>query len=190
MRICVDLGLHQDPNPSVGIRDSLLETQRRLFWSMYSFDRSMSLASGRPFKISDEVIGVEMPHFHIEVYASEAEVLTYKQRDRILKLQSIAYERLYCPAVEVANPGRVVAESRHEFEGWSEGNMASLSQHSRKLMESEWHQSMILLYRPRLAIRRRETHRTLRALELGAGLYKDLSPPCREQRDLLHPNCL
>jgi hypothetical protein len=80
MRICVDLGLHQDPNPSVGIRDSLLETQRRLFWSMYSFDRSMSLASGRPCEISDEVIRVEMPHFHIEVYASEAEVLTYKQR--------------------------------------------------------------------------------------------------------------
>jgi hypothetical protein len=49
-----------------------------------------------------------------------------------------------------------VADLRREFEEWSEGNLASLSQHSRTLMESEWYQSMILLYRPCLAIRRRK----------------------------------
>lgn len=155
MRICVDLGLHQDLDPSVDISESLLETRRRLFWSMYSFDRSMSLGSGRPCEISDDVIRVEMPQFRIEFHASEVEVLIYRQRYRILQLQSIAYDRLYSSAAEAANPAQIVGELRGALDKWSQDNPSSLPEHSRVLMESEWHQSMMLIYRPCRAIRRR-----------------------------------
>ncbi|KAL7765717.1 hypothetical protein ACKLNR_003633 [Fusarium oxysporum f. sp. zingiberi] len=94
MRMCVDLGLHQDPRPLDSVAISLLETRRRLWWSMYSFDRSMSLGCGRPTEISDSAIHVSLPTFRIETSATAVEVHGYLQRYRALQIQSEIYNRL------------------------------------------------------------------------------------------------
>ncbi|KIW30360.1 uncharacterized protein PV07_06110 [Cladophialophora immunda] len=155
MRICVDLGLHQDPSgPSIEMSGNLLETRRRLFWSMYSFDRSISLGTGRPCEISDQVIHVDVPHFSIGSEATENEISGYKQRYHVLRLQSLAYEKLYMSEI-TENPVRLVEELVEQFEDWARKNTMFMSEHARLLLKSEWSQGMMLIYRPCRAIRKR-----------------------------------
>ncbi|KAJ9150402.1 Fungal specific transcription factor domain-containing protein [Pleurostoma richardsiae] len=144
MRNCVDLGLHQDPAPPDGISASLLETRRRLWWSMYSFDRSMSLGCGRPTEISDAVIGALLPTFRIESNATDVEVEGYLQRYRVLQLQSLIYDRLNS-AARNDDPTVVIADLLSRLCAWRDANSPL---HSQTLVGSEWLMSKMLLHRP------------------------------------------
>ncbi|KAH6987206.1 fungal-specific transcription factor domain-containing protein [Ilyonectria destructans] len=144
MRNCVDLGLHQDPSESIS--PSLLETRRRLWWSMYSFDRSMSLGCGRPTEIADAVINAHLPTFKIESSATEIEVEGYLQRYRVLQIQSLIYDRLNSmPDTEKDGNINIVAELRTKLTTWRQGNSPL---HSQTLVDSEWLMGKILLLRP------------------------------------------
>lgn len=55
MRQCLELGFHRQ-RPS---HDQ--EHRRRLFWSLYIFDRKTALILGRPFSVSEKEIEVELP---------------------------------------------------------------------------------------------------------------------------------
>ena len=157
MRNCIDLGLHQDPQPPREAGPSLLETRRRLWWSMYSFDRSMSLGCGRPTEIPDNVIGVELPSFRAEppVANTDTKIAGYLQRYRILRLQSLIYDQLNAPPEEPRDDNcegeedeavEVTQRLRCELEAWRREN--SLLLDSRTLLDSEWHMGLMLLYRP------------------------------------------
>jgi hypothetical protein len=156
MRICVDLGLHQDPPAKflVGMNKNMLETRRRLFWATYSFDRSMSLSHSLPCEISDSVIQVGLPRFHVEPTASEEDVLYYTQRYRIIQLQSVIFERLYtssCASWDNCKHTEVVTELLESLHSWDARNASLVLPESRQLMESERLQSLILIYRPNKA---------------------------------------
>ena len=171
MRNCVDLGLHQDPSEPVS--PSLLETRRRLWWSMYSFDRSMSLGCGRPTEIADAVIDSRLPTFKIESSATEVEVEGYLQRYRVLQLQSLIYDRLNAKA-SASNNESVVTGLRAKLSSWRESNSPL---HSQTLVDSEWLMGKILLLRPcRLISERTEEELTeLWESALGfAALYRKL----------------
>lgn len=173
MRNCVDLGLHQDPSESIS--PSLLETRRRLWWSMYSFDRSMSLGCGRPTEIADAVINAHLPTFNIESSATEIEVEGYLQRYRVLQIQSLIYDRLN----SMPNAGKddnidIVAELRTKLTTWRQGNSPV---HSQTLVDSEWLMGKILLLRPcrRIPDRIRGDLAELWESALGfVGLYRQL----------------
>jgi hypothetical protein len=49
LRICIDLGFHKVAST---------EKTTRLFWSAYSLDRSIAIALGYPFGVSDDVIAI------------------------------------------------------------------------------------------------------------------------------------
>jgi hypothetical protein len=80
LRLSVDLGLHvEDSEPDLDTLDIKMETdgtgsksrlgrrqwtrdlRRRLWWSVYSLDRLVSVCVGRPFGITDQVITTEFP---------------------------------------------------------------------------------------------------------------------------------
>jgi len=79
-RAMVDLGIHQDPSKNVSISRSKLEIRRRVYWCVYSLDRSASitllafivlnyirstsLVQTRAFSFSDEAANVAFP-FHV-----------------------------------------------------------------------------------------------------------------------------
>ncbi|KAH6876339.1 fungal-specific transcription factor domain-containing protein [Thelonectria olida] len=145
MRNCVDLGLHQDPSEA-SVSPSLLETRRRLWWSMYSFDRSMSLGCGRPTEIADAVINARLPTFKIESSATEIEVEGYLQRYRVLQLQSLIYDGLNSiPNPEQDDSQIIVSELRARLTAWRQDNSPL---HSQTLVDSEWLMGKILLLRP------------------------------------------
>ena len=62
IRVCVDLGLHQESSRTAIIFDPLtLDMRRRLMWAAYALDRQICVYTGRPFGIADEVINVPFP---------------------------------------------------------------------------------------------------------------------------------
>ncbi|VUC29511.1 unnamed protein product [Clonostachys rosea] len=147
MRNCIDLGLHQDPQPLDSISPSLLETRRRLWWSMYSFDRSMSLSCGRSTEISDCVIGARLPSFRIESVATEADIQGYLQRYRALQLQSKIYDSLNRKTRRGAIPSdRIIHTLKAELGRWESENIPTYN--SKILVESELSMGKMLLYRP------------------------------------------
>ncbi|KAL2845477.1 fungal-specific transcription factor domain-containing protein [Aspergillus pseudoustus] len=148
MRTCIDLGLHQDPQPPSSVSPSLLETRRRIWWSMYSFDRSMSLSCCRPMEVSDSVITALLPTFRIGLISeNQAEaVSTYLQRYRILQIQSFIYDRLNEQwAVEGEDGTIVIRDLAEKLENWSQNNSSA---DSTGLMRHELLMGKMLLYRP------------------------------------------
>lgn len=60
LRMAISLGLHQEV-AGTGMDETTLEHRRRVWWSIYSLDRIVSVKSGNPLTIQDEDIGIAMP---------------------------------------------------------------------------------------------------------------------------------
>ncbi|KAI5195832.1 hypothetical protein AUEXF2481DRAFT_4886 [Aureobasidium subglaciale EXF-2481] len=75
MRQCLELGLHR-PRPHQVHLSSLEQRRRRLFWSVYIFERKSALVLGRPFAVSDKDIETLPPSTSdsTEVFGSPAVV--------------------------------------------------------------------------------------------------------------------
>jgi len=65
LRMAICLGLHQEVSPNYptdpGLDEIAREHRRRVWWSIYSLDRILSVKSGNPITIHDEDIGVRLP---------------------------------------------------------------------------------------------------------------------------------
>ena len=59
MAVC--LGLHQEVPISPQLTESEKENCRRIWWSIYSLDRILSIKGGFPVSIHDDDIGVKLP---------------------------------------------------------------------------------------------------------------------------------
>ncbi|KAI0127743.1 putative C6 transcription factor [Xylariales sp. AK1849] len=60
MRTSIDLGLHRKQSePHFDL--FTVQMRRRLFWTVYSLERTIAISMGRPFSIPDRVIDVELP---------------------------------------------------------------------------------------------------------------------------------
>lgn len=64
VRNAVELGLHRNIQ-RVGAKSYSpyeMEVRKRIFWSAYMLDRTMSLTLGRPFAVADHEIDVRVRH--------------------------------------------------------------------------------------------------------------------------------
>lgn len=61
LRMAISLGLHQEAPSSLALSEADREHRRRVWWSIYSLDRILSLKSGHPIAILDEDIGANTP---------------------------------------------------------------------------------------------------------------------------------
>ncbi|KAK0638952.1 fungal-specific transcription factor domain-containing protein [Cercophora newfieldiana] len=69
LRMAISLGLHQEVSSSddltgLGLDEEAREHRRRVWWSIYSLDRILSVKSGNPITIHDKDIGVNLPSRH------------------------------------------------------------------------------------------------------------------------------
>ena len=60
MRTCIDLGLHTRRHES-NLDHNTIQMRRRLFWSVYSLERTIAICLGRPLSIPDRQIDVDLP---------------------------------------------------------------------------------------------------------------------------------
>ncbi|WQF80698.1 hypothetical protein CDEST_05712 [Colletotrichum destructivum] len=62
MRTSIDLGLHRAAHEQNIPESPVVQRRRRLFWSVYSLERTIAVSLGRPLSIADNQIDVELPH--------------------------------------------------------------------------------------------------------------------------------
>jgi hypothetical protein len=60
MRTCIHLGMHLSRR-EVGLPAAIIQRRRKLFWTVYSLDRNISIALGYPVSLPDRLIDVELP---------------------------------------------------------------------------------------------------------------------------------
>jgi hypothetical protein len=65
MRTCIDIGLHRKSS-ELGMDGRTVQLRRRLFWTVYSLERTIAISLGRPFSISDRHIDIELPSEYSE----------------------------------------------------------------------------------------------------------------------------
>lgn len=70
-RQAMALGLVNDPPNSHNLSPRSLELRRRLSWSIYVFDRMISISYGIPLGFPDEAMQVPLPSIMIHEYASQ-----------------------------------------------------------------------------------------------------------------------
>ncbi|TIC99251.1 Protein STB5 [Colletotrichum higginsianum] len=61
VKTCISLGLHREPDAHADLTMAEANKRRWLFWTVYSLDRSLSIAMDRPFSIQDDDISVQVP---------------------------------------------------------------------------------------------------------------------------------
>ncbi|KAK2052120.1 hypothetical protein LY76DRAFT_527313 [Colletotrichum caudatum] len=61
VKTCISLGLHREPDSHADLTTAELNRRRWLFWSVYSLDRTLSIAMDRPLSIQDDDISVQIP---------------------------------------------------------------------------------------------------------------------------------
>jgi proline utilization trans-activator len=85
LRMAISLGLHQEVTSS-DLDDITEERRRRVWWSVYSLDRILSVKSGHPITIQDEDIVVALPSRlpHEPHYCSAIVLRHYTQLSIIL----------------------------------------------------------------------------------------------------------
>lgn len=87
MQMCVDLNLHNDSPPgSTEFSEDEIEERRRIFWTVYSVDRGLAFAFGRPLTLQESCISCSYP-----TRVSSAALSRFKIRRiqaRIMRLQA------------------------------------------------------------------------------------------------------
>lgn len=174
MRACVSLGLHRDPSVSkirpesvASTPDSLgpftdddrvlrmAHTRRRLFWAAYAFDRVLSITTGRPLAIDDEVITVSVPSSLPGVEADPASDFMI-QRLSIYRIYSEVYSILHHIKDMDKTPAdvtSVICNFEQRISQW----YPRIGAANEALLISDICTTQILLYRPCPLIPRRST---------------------------------
>jgi len=85
LRMSISLALHQEV-PTVNFDEATREHRRRVWWSVYSLDRILSVKPGNPITIQDEDIGVNLPSRlpNEPEYCSAVVLRRYTELSRIL----------------------------------------------------------------------------------------------------------
>ncbi|KAF7508703.1 hypothetical protein GJ744_008950 [Endocarpon pusillum] len=60
-RVMVDLGLHNEPAAEIRMSKDEIELRRRVFYCVYTLDRSISMAFDRAFSFTDDSASVNLP---------------------------------------------------------------------------------------------------------------------------------
>lgn len=122
MRLCLELGLHR-PKPYQVNQGRLEQQRRKLFWSVYIFERKSALVLGRPFAVSDKDIALPLPddetqqdgpvHRGSSTVLLRNYVLLYRIHSKIRS--TLHHLRSEAPSVKIAEK---VATCLQRLEGW------------------------------------------------------------------------
>ena len=116
LRLCIEMGLHWEPDTVIDMDPAVLDERRRLFWTAYNFDRVLVITLGRPFGIVDQSTNVGFPNPWLDINTGQAqarsEVINHKcfanHVTALYKLQSeikhVLYHQLKGPTLAFPQP--------------------------------------------------------------------------------------
>ncbi|KAI1368129.1 hypothetical protein F5Y08DRAFT_326165 [Xylaria arbuscula] len=116
---CRILGYHREKTYQSN-HDEVTQTKRRLFWSLYVFDKNISLLLGRSSSFQDFDIDVQHPPLSADIGHKPWDQW-FHMAIRLAKAQGQIYDRLYSPAglqMEVAERGREIDNLELALRRW------------------------------------------------------------------------
>lgn len=163
MRYATSMSLYTEPNPSQSFDPLTLDLRRRMFWTCYCIDRSLSTVMGPPTTVPDSWITAQLPSIYedklITVNGINAGPACNLKVGMVLhvgicRLQSEIHARLYGPVD--SRSSQIDVEDQITWT-WNMYDRLRLWRHSfllpTPLIMKEWvdfqfHLSVVLLLRP------------------------------------------
>ncbi|KAK9323434.1 fungal-specific transcription factor domain-containing protein [Lipomyces orientalis] len=174
VRLCVEAGFHRKLNVKSALED---QRRKKIFWSLYVLERSVSVTLGRPFCIADRDIDVDLPANVDEEVRDERElekgIATCTMNDltsmtsaifimQIKRIASHIQEKIYRVDKQELPLDDKFQQLRQELDDWGESILncktilpLSSTPTPRLFMSEEYymlnyHQNMRLLFVPKL----------------------------------------
>ncbi|OBU01354.2 hypothetical protein VE01_00251 [Pseudogymnoascus verrucosus] len=143
-RAAVDLGYHQDPPKEQAVDKRALQQRRKIFYSAYALDRSISMVHARPFSFTDDAITVAFPADLSSTSDPESPISKLPALDASLlifqlrKAQSTWYQELFQSSRDPLHPSsQYLWQMCYEMRTWSENLPKHLPQATRELFDLE-----------------------------------------------------
>ncbi|CAB16735.1 Transcription factor [Schizosaccharomyces pombe] len=112
-------GLHRScENPNIDPKTK--ELRNRLWWSVYTMDRLISIATGRPLSIADSECDAALPTVvpELEIEGSASNVHNIISMSKIAKIMGKTMEQLYGTVNYKKNPINIIESLRADLEEW------------------------------------------------------------------------
>ncbi|KIV85596.1 hypothetical protein PV11_01274 [Exophiala sideris] len=178
MRTCVDLGLHREAFYTTGDVFEQ-ELNRRLFWTVYSLERHISISFGRPFSINDRVIDVRLPldiNDDIRDHMTIAQAMHLSRSSytttmtmalhlfRLKQLESKIHHKIYRADRSPSDLVLKIEPLLRLLRDWKD-NLPQLSSIETDYRMIQYHKAIRLLLQPFLSIMPQDDPRILLCLE-------------------------
>ncbi|KAI9673549.1 MAG: hypothetical protein M1829_004056 [Trizodia sp. TS-e1964] len=146
-RVMIDSGLHQDPPKQSQVSKAKLELRRKVFYCVYSLDRSISMVHVRAFSFSDDSANVLLPSapgatsLPIESWEKQLwrqPLDTALHLFQIRRIQSAWYQEIFQSGrAPFAKPDQYIWGVFKEMREWSRSVPDSVSADTKEYFEIE-----------------------------------------------------
>jgi hypothetical protein len=144
-RIMIDIGLHQEPLKPLQRRSAEMDLRRRVFYCVYTLDRSISMVLQRPFTFSDDSVLVSLPRASSPATPMAAAIHLFNLR----KLQSDWYQSLHLSGSEpIPYSSAYVRTHTALLASWKSQIPTDISASTRDWLLLEWHYLNIYIVAP------------------------------------------
>lgn len=161
MRLATDMGLFSQENPTQNFDPLTLDLRRRLFWTCYCIDRTLSTTMGRPTSIPDSWITMKLPSLVEDKCITSEGIsqgpmcclkLALVHHVRICRLQSMIHSRLYAPAFSIetvqTNQKTWTWQVYDQLRTWRSSFLYPTPLVTKEWTELQFHIAVVLLLRP------------------------------------------
>ncbi|KAJ6257253.1 hypothetical protein Dda_8142 [Drechslerella dactyloides] len=154
-RILIDLGLHQDLQKSAKQTANEAELRRRIFYSVYTYDRYISMTYERPYSFSDDAISVRLPRpegvaSKIANWSGQPITLTLAtELFKFSKINSQWYQYLWhSERVKLSTPRDYCDARRQDLRDWLNNLPTAIDQTQLEMLKLEYFYMRIYLDLP------------------------------------------
>lgn len=161
MRCATELGIYAEPTPGKHVEPLTLDLRRRLFWTCYCIDRTLSTIMGRPSSIPDEWISSEMPSLVEDSLITIDGIqsgptchlkIALIHHVHICRLQSEIHGRLYAPGhnsrLDQESLSKWTWHTYDQLRAWRQSHVYPTPLITKEWTEFQFHIAVVLLLRP------------------------------------------
>lgn len=162
MRHATGMSLYTEPNPLQRFDALTLDLRRRMFWTCYCVDRTLSTVMGRPSTVPDSWITAQLPSLQEDRLISAAGIaqgpacnlkVAMVLHVGICRLQSEIHARLYGPLLERTKNDHIdhIAWTWNMYDQlrvWRNAYVLPTPLLMREWADFQFHVSVVLLMRP------------------------------------------
>ncbi|KAJ5434651.1 Transcription factor, partial [Penicillium cf. griseofulvum] len=151
MRTCIHLGMYLSRHEA-DLSPAVVQKRRKLFWTVYSLERNISIALGYPVSLPDRLIDVEMPTVMRE---DDHKLRQAIHLFRLRRIESRIHHSLYRIDRTLQELLPKVRGYYQELQEWKESLLASVSLDNNNRPDYlllHYHRAIRLLMQPFLSI--------------------------------------